>query len=530
MTAGGVPLSALDAGARGAQRGPVLFLCGELCDVDGRIGGFNFQWAWASGTRRGARGGRAGSRSDGGTCVTMTHPMIGRATAGCVLVAVLALVVASRATRGANAGGRALLWQGRLGAHRRVAVRHHPCARRAGARPARRRSRSAFDRADRVVTEIPLDASQQAELAAALLLPEGQRLRAIIGEALFARLEARVRAALDADRARGGPAGGGHARPTEAVGRDGATGHARVPAGPAGGPHLARRAAVRRCRRRRQEGRRPRNRGRAGRHVRRVQPAGTGRRCSTRPCATSRRRRARPARSWWSGTSKEMVRSWPRPSSQGSGDAALARKFEAEVLVKRNHRMADRIDALRRDAPGRDGVRRRRRAAPGRQRQPPAAAAGSRVRDQPGAALSRRRTKEDVGMRFSSLLMAMVLVGGLLGHTRVGGADPARGCPARRPARHGARDRRTASPITEDDVRKSAGLEIAAPRGAALPAAQAAGRRARRPAPARSRGRPPRPVGRGTGAGRDHRQGRRASPSRRSMPSSRRIAPASAAT
>ena len=38
--------------------------------------------------------------------------------------------------------------------------------------------------------------------------------------------------------------------------------------------------------------------------------------------------------------------------SQGSSDAALARKFEAEVLVKRNHRMADRIDALRRAAPG----------------------------------------------------------------------------------------------------------------------------------------------------------------------------------
>jgi hypothetical protein len=28
---------------------PGLYLCGEICDVDGRIGGFNFQWAWASG-------------------------------------------------------------------------------------------------------------------------------------------------------------------------------------------------------------------------------------------------------------------------------------------------------------------------------------------------------------------------------------------------------------------------------------------------------------------------------------------------
>jgi predicted flavoprotein YhiN len=27
-----------------------LWLIGEILDVDGRIGGFNFQWAWATGT------------------------------------------------------------------------------------------------------------------------------------------------------------------------------------------------------------------------------------------------------------------------------------------------------------------------------------------------------------------------------------------------------------------------------------------------------------------------------------------------
>jgi predicted flavoprotein YhiN len=27
---------------------PGLFVVGEALDVDGRIGGFNFQWAWAS--------------------------------------------------------------------------------------------------------------------------------------------------------------------------------------------------------------------------------------------------------------------------------------------------------------------------------------------------------------------------------------------------------------------------------------------------------------------------------------------------
>ncbi len=37
--------------------------------------------------------------------------------------------------------------------------------------------------------------------------------------------------------------------------------------------------------------------------------------------------------------------------AEGRTDAALTRKFEAEVLVKRNHRMADRIVALRTSAP-----------------------------------------------------------------------------------------------------------------------------------------------------------------------------------
>ena len=48
VTGGGIPLTEMDsktlesqqAGARG------LHLCGEICDVFGRIGGFNFYWAW----------------------------------------------------------------------------------------------------------------------------------------------------------------------------------------------------------------------------------------------------------------------------------------------------------------------------------------------------------------------------------------------------------------------------------------------------------------------------------------------------
>ena len=48
-TAGGVPLRELDLKTMQSRRCAGLFLCGEICDVDGRIGGFNFQWAWASG-------------------------------------------------------------------------------------------------------------------------------------------------------------------------------------------------------------------------------------------------------------------------------------------------------------------------------------------------------------------------------------------------------------------------------------------------------------------------------------------------
>jgi predicted flavoprotein YhiN len=45
---------------------PGLSLCGEILDVDGRIGGFNFQWAWASGHVAGTGAwDQAGSSEDG---------------------------------------------------------------------------------------------------------------------------------------------------------------------------------------------------------------------------------------------------------------------------------------------------------------------------------------------------------------------------------------------------------------------------------------------------------------------------------
>ena len=44
----GVPLAEVDARTMESRRQPGLFLVGEMLDVDGRIGGFNFQWAWSS--------------------------------------------------------------------------------------------------------------------------------------------------------------------------------------------------------------------------------------------------------------------------------------------------------------------------------------------------------------------------------------------------------------------------------------------------------------------------------------------------
>ncbi len=49
VTAGGVPLTEVRLETMESRVCPGLHLCGEICDVDGRIGGFNFQWAWASG-------------------------------------------------------------------------------------------------------------------------------------------------------------------------------------------------------------------------------------------------------------------------------------------------------------------------------------------------------------------------------------------------------------------------------------------------------------------------------------------------
>jgi predicted Rossmann fold flavoprotein len=49
VTAGGVRLDDVDSATMESRVCRGLYLTGEILDVDGRLGGFNFQWAWSSG-------------------------------------------------------------------------------------------------------------------------------------------------------------------------------------------------------------------------------------------------------------------------------------------------------------------------------------------------------------------------------------------------------------------------------------------------------------------------------------------------
>ena len=49
VTGGGVPLNELNCSTMESRLLPGVYVCGELADVFGRIGGFNFYWAWVSG-------------------------------------------------------------------------------------------------------------------------------------------------------------------------------------------------------------------------------------------------------------------------------------------------------------------------------------------------------------------------------------------------------------------------------------------------------------------------------------------------
>ena len=48
-TAGGVSLDELESASMMSKKCAGLFFAGEVCDVDGWLGGYNFQWAWSSG-------------------------------------------------------------------------------------------------------------------------------------------------------------------------------------------------------------------------------------------------------------------------------------------------------------------------------------------------------------------------------------------------------------------------------------------------------------------------------------------------
>jgi predicted Rossmann fold flavoprotein len=53
VTAGGVDTAELNARTMQSRKVPGLYFIGEVVDVTGHLGGFNFQWAWASGAAAG---------------------------------------------------------------------------------------------------------------------------------------------------------------------------------------------------------------------------------------------------------------------------------------------------------------------------------------------------------------------------------------------------------------------------------------------------------------------------------------------
>jgi hypothetical protein len=58
VTGGGVALADVDPRTMESRRHPGLFLCGEMLDAFGPIGGHNFLWAWVTGRAAGMGAGR----------------------------------------------------------------------------------------------------------------------------------------------------------------------------------------------------------------------------------------------------------------------------------------------------------------------------------------------------------------------------------------------------------------------------------------------------------------------------------------
>lgn len=55
VTAGGLKTSEFDSNTLESRLAPGLYACGELLDIDGDCGGYNLQWAWASGLLAGGQ-------------------------------------------------------------------------------------------------------------------------------------------------------------------------------------------------------------------------------------------------------------------------------------------------------------------------------------------------------------------------------------------------------------------------------------------------------------------------------------------
>ncbi|MDX1320956.1 MAG: NAD(P)/FAD-dependent oxidoreductase, partial [Oceanospirillum sp.] len=49
VTLGGIDTDELSSKTMEAKKAPGLYFIGEVVDVSGHLGGFNFQWAWSSG-------------------------------------------------------------------------------------------------------------------------------------------------------------------------------------------------------------------------------------------------------------------------------------------------------------------------------------------------------------------------------------------------------------------------------------------------------------------------------------------------
>ena len=49
VTVGGVKTNGISSQTMEVKKRPGLYFVGEVLDVTGQLGGFNFQWAWASG-------------------------------------------------------------------------------------------------------------------------------------------------------------------------------------------------------------------------------------------------------------------------------------------------------------------------------------------------------------------------------------------------------------------------------------------------------------------------------------------------